>query len=217
MKNVLLVDDHVIVRAGFKRLIESLEGIRVTAEAASADEAYSLLCQMPFDLAIVDMNLKDSSGLDLIRRALSRQPSLVVLVLSMHDHPAYIQQAIRAGAMGYLTKDAEPSEVIAAIQDAVKGHRVLSHRAQSVLADCSLANKGSDISKLTVKEFDIFRMMAKGYSHQAIADTMHLSSKTISNYLTSIRQKLEADSEFKLLQLAIREGLCEADEPRGLA
>ncbi|MFN4327995.1 MAG: response regulator [Limnobacter sp.] len=208
MKNILLVDDHVIVRAGIRRLIESIDGFRVLAEAGTADEAYSLVGDLTFDLVILDMHLKESSGLDLIRRILQRNPSQWVVVLSMHDHPSYITQAIRAGAIGYLTKDAEPHEMIAAIRTAMKGQRALSQKAQMILAECTLSESQSDLGSLSAKEFDIFRMMTQGYTHAQIASTLHLSSKTISNYMTSIRQKLNADSDFKLLQLAMQEGLC---------
>jgi DNA-binding NarL/FixJ family response regulator len=180
--------------------------MRVVGEAASADEAYARLVEQGADLAIVDLNLRGSSGIDAIRRMLAREPGLRVLVVSMHDNPSYVTQAIRVGALGYLTKNSEPVELLDAIRDVAAGRRVLSPDVAQALAGAALDGEAL-LSRLTPREFDVLRLAASGESPCAIASTMHLSQKTIHNHMSAIRQKLDADNDFKLLRLAARYGL----------
>jgi DNA-binding NarL/FixJ family response regulator len=206
MIRILLVEDHAVVRNGYRRLLDAEEGLVVVGEAASSDEAYARLVAGGIDLAVVDMSLRGSSGIDAIRRMLAREPGLRVLVISMHDNPSYVTQAMRVGALGYLTKNSEPAEMIDAIRAVALGKRVLSPDVAQALAGAALDGEGL-MSKLTPREFDVLRLAASGESTGSIATTMHLSQKTIHNHMTAIRQKLGADNDFKLLRLAARYGL----------
>lgn len=206
MIEILLLDDHAVVRAGYKRLLDAEPGFRVVAEAAGADEAYACLLRQRLDVAVVDLSLRDGSGLEAIRRMLARQPDLRVLVLSMHHHPAFATQATRAGALGYLTKNSEPAEVIDAIRQVAAGRRVLSADMAQAVARQALAGDAL-MARLTPREFEVLRLAVQGESTTCIAESMHLSPKTILNHLSLIRQKLDADNDFKLLRVAARHGL----------
>jgi DNA-binding NarL/FixJ family response regulator len=138
---ILLVEDHAVVRNGYRRLFDAEDDMCVVGEAASADEAYARLVEHGADLAIVDLNLRGSSGIDAIRRMLAREPGLRVLVISMHDNPSYVTQAMRVGALGYLTKNSEPAELLDAIHDVAAGRRVLSPDVAQALAGLPLMER----------------------------------------------------------------------------
>lgn len=206
MIRIILVDDHAVVRTGYRRLLDAEPGLQVVGEAASADEANALIMRVAVDVAVVDLSLRGSSGIEAIRRMLARQPSLKVLVLSMHEGAGHITQALRSGALGYLTKYSEPGDVIDGIRRVATGKRVFSPEIAQVLAEEALDGDGA-LAHLTPREFEVLRMLAHGESANCIASSMHLSPKTVLNYLTLIRQKLNADNDFKLLHLAARHGL----------
>jgi DNA-binding NarL/FixJ family response regulator len=206
MIRIILVDDHAVVRTGYRRLLDAEPGLQVVGEAASADEANALIMHVAADVAVVDLSLRGSSGIEAIRRMLARQPDLKVLVLSMHEGAGHITQALRSGALGYLTKYSEPGDVIDGIRRVATGKRVFSPEIAQVLAEEALDGDGA-LAHLTPREFEVLRMLAHGESANCIASSMHLSPKTVLNYLTLIRQKLNADNDFKLLHLAARHGL----------
>lgn len=206
MVNVLLLDDHAVVRTGYRRLIDAEPDLRVVAEATTADEAYTLLQQGGIDVAVVDLSLRGASGVEAIRRFLARDPQLRVMVLSMHDSPGFVTQAMRAGALGYLTKSSEPGDMLDGIRAVARGRRVLAPEIAQSLADAVLDGNAL-LNRLTPREFEVLRMAATGEATQQIAVQMHLSPKTVLNHLSMVRQKLEADSDFKLLRLAVRHGL----------
>jgi DNA-binding NarL/FixJ family response regulator len=206
MIRVILVDDHAVVRTGYHRLLDAEPGIQVVGEAASADEANALVVRTEPDVALVDLSLKGSSGIEAIRGMLARQPKLKVLVLSMHDSAGHVTQALRSGAHGYLTKYCEPDDVISGIRRIAAGKRVFSPEIAEVLAREAIEGD-APLANLTPREFEVLRMLVQGESAGDIANSMHLSPKTILNYLSVIRQKLDADSDFKLLHLAARHGL----------
>ena len=206
MLNVLLLDDHAVVRTGYRRLIDAEPDLRVVAEATTTDEAYALLQQGGIDVAVVDVSLKGASGVEAIRRFLARDPQLKVMVLSMHDSPGFVTQAMRAGALGYLTKSSEPADMLDGIRAVARGRRVLAPEIAQTLADAALDGNAL-LNRLTPREFEVLRMAATGEATRQIASQMHLSPKTVLNHLSMVRQKLEADSDFKLLRLAVRHGL----------
>jgi len=206
MIRIILVDDHAVVRTGYRRLLDAEPGLQVVGEAASADEANALIMRVAVDVAVVDLSLRGSSGIEAIRRMLARQPGLKVLVLSMHEGAGHITQALRSGALGYLTKYSEPGDVIDGIRRVATGKRVFSPEIAQVLAEEAVDGDGA-LDHLTPREFEVLRMLAHGESANGIASSMHLSPKTVLNYLTLIRQKLNADNDFKLLHLAAQHGL----------
>jgi len=206
MIRIILVDDHAIVRSGYRRLLSAEPDFEVVGEAATVQEANALVQRVQPDVAVVDLSLKGSSGLEAIAGMRVRLPQLRMLVLSMHDGAGHLAQALKAGAQGYLTKCSEPEEVIDAIRGVMRGRRMLSRDMQAVLPD----GDGDDgVQALKPREFELLRLLVHGESVQDIATAMHLSPKTVLNCLTSIRQKLNADNDFKLMHLAARSGLVE--------
>ncbi len=161
-------------------------------------------------MAVVDLSLRDSSGIDAIRRMLARHPALGVVVLSMHDSAGFVMQAMRAGALGYLTKSCEPDEMLAGIRAVAAGRRYLSTEVAQCLAGASLEGEQL-LQRLTPREFEVLRMAAAGATSETIAERMHLSPKTILNHLSAIRRKLDADNDFALMHLAARHGLVQLE------
>jgi DNA-binding NarL/FixJ family response regulator len=203
---ILLVDDHAVVRNGYRRLFDAEADLMVVAEAARADEANEAVLRCRPDVALVDLSLRGSSGFEAIRGMLARCTDLKVLVLSMHEEPGHITQALRCGALGYLSKHCEPEDVIDGIRRVDSGMRVFSPEIAQIIA-CEAAAGAGAFDHLTPREFEVLRMLVRGDSSQAIASSMQLSPKTILNYLSLIRQKLDVDNDFKLLHLAARHGL----------
>ncbi|MCB1958128.1 MAG: response regulator transcription factor [Rhodocyclaceae bacterium] len=214
MIRILLVDDHAVVRTGYRRLVESEPDMTVLAEAATADEAYGRVVAGGVDVAVVDLSLRDSSGIDAIRRMNARNPALGIIVLSMHDGAGFVMQAMRAGALGYLTKRCEPDEMLAGIRAVAAGRRYLSGEVAQCLAGASLEGEQL-LQRLTPREFEVLRMAAAGAAAETIAERMHLSPKTILNHLSAIRRKLDADNDFALMHLAARHGLVRLDQAVG--
>jgi DNA-binding NarL/FixJ family response regulator len=206
MIRIILVDDHAIVRSGYRRLLSAEADFDVVGEAASVQEANALVGRVQPDVAVVDLSLKGSSGLEAIAGMRARLPALRVLVLSMHDSAGHLAQALKAGAHGYLTKCSEPEEVIEAIRGVVDGRRMLS-RDMRQLRTAAPPEGEEALHELKPREWELLRLLVQGESVQAIATVMHLSPKTVLNYLTRIRQKLHAENDFKLMHLAARSGL----------
>lgn len=206
MIRIALIDDHAVVRTGYRRLLDAEPGLQVVGEAASADEANALALRSRPDVALVDLSLKGSSGIEAIRGMLARLPALRILVLSMHDSAGHVTQALKSGAHGYLTKYCEPEDVIAGIRRVASGKRVFSPEIAEILAREAI-DGDAPLKQLTPREFEVLRLLAHGEPASAIASSMHLSPKTVLNYLSLIRQKLDTDSDFKLLHLAARHGL----------
>ena len=205
MIRIVLVDDHAVVRSGYRRLLCAEPDFDVVGEAASAPEANAVVQQARPDVAIVDLSLKGSSGLEAIAGMRARLPALRVLVLSMHDSAGHVAQALKAGAHGYLTKRSEPEELIAGIRAVLRGTRVLS----SDVAAPATMTAAAPLDGLTPREFDMLRLLVHGESVQAIAAQLTVSPKTVLNTLTSVRQKLGADNDFRLMHLAARLGIVE--------
>lgn len=210
MIRILLLDDHAIVRSGYRRLIDAEPDLSVVAEADDADQAYAAVRDANPDVAVVDVSLKGASGIEAIRRMMSRQPSLKTLVMSMHDGANFVTQAFRAGATGYLTKCSEPQQMLDAVRSVAAGRRVMSADVAQALARASLESKDLT-SQLTTREFEVLRLAVSGESTATIAERMHLSQKTVINYLSMVRQKLETENDFSLLHLAARHGLVTLD------
>ncbi|WP_150427578.1 response regulator transcription factor [Dechloromonas sp. CZR5] len=212
MMRIVLIDDHAVVRTGYRRLLSAEPGFEVVGEASSADEANALVIRTLPDVALVDLSLKGSSGIEAIRGMLARLPTLRILVLSMHDSAGHVTQALKSGAHGYLTKYCEPDEVIDAIRRVAAGRRAFSADIADILAGEAIDGE-TPLHQLTPREFEVLRLLAHGETASDIADAMHLSPKTIFNYLSLIRQKLDADSDFKLLHFAARHGLVDMHRP----
>lgn len=205
---VVLVDDHAVVRSGYRRLIELEEAMQVVAEFGDGESAYAWLAQHSADVLVLDLSMPGRGGLDTLSRLKQRQPALRVLVFSMHDSAAMVTQALRAGAAGYLTKSSSPALLIDAIArvwrdgECVLSDDVRQHVASGVPAHALLPHQ-----VLTPREFDIFRRLVEGDAVEAIAQTLCLSPKTVANYQTMIRQKLGVETPLDMVRLAQQHGL----------
>lgn len=201
---VLLVDDHEVVRAGYRRLLKSAPDIAVVGEAGSGEAAYRLVAAEPVDVVVMDLSLPGMSGIEAASRIRRRQPRVRVLMFSVHEEEIFVQRALDAGADGYLTKRAVAQMLVAAVREVAAGRRYLD-------PSISLADGARDtLSRLSRREFEIFRLLAEGNNVHAIAEALFLSPKTVSNHASRLRAKLGAGSSAELTRLAIRRGVIAA-------
>jgi DNA-binding NarL/FixJ family response regulator len=207
---VLLVDDHAVVRMGYRTLLEGYAEIAVTGEAGSGEAALSLYQELKPDVVIMDLALPGIGGLEAIRRILQRDPQARVLVFSMYEDPGFVEQALRAGAGGYIPKSSTPEVLLMALKQVAAGEIYLDpHLAQIVAVQKSLG-VDSPFAPLSPREFEVFGMLAKGHSVAEIAEKLSLSAKTVANYGTQIKAKLKASTSADLARLAIRHGVISA-------
>jgi two-component system invasion response regulator UvrY len=204
---VLLADDHAVVRAGFRRLLEQMPGICVVAEAASGDEAYRAFGECSPDVAVMDLSMPGMGGLEAIRRIIGRYPEARILVFSMYETAAFAQQSLKAGARGYVTKASAPEVLVEAVRAIAAGRTFVSPEMAQTLAIANLTNGRDPLAALTPREFEIFRLLAAGRTAEEIADALYVSAKTVANHATQIKQKLRISSAVDLHRLALRYGL----------
>jgi two-component system invasion response regulator UvrY len=202
---IMLVDDHAIVRSGFRRLLEQQPGCHVVAEAADADRAYALFMEHEPDVVVLDLSMPGVSGLDAIRRIIARKPSAKILVFSMHEDAALAERAIQLGARGYVTKSSAPETLASAVADIVQGKLALSPDIAQSLAILKVTAGDNPVNVLSAREFEIFRLLAGGHSVASIATLMSLSGKTVANYHSLIKQKLGISTDVELVLLAQRQ------------
>jgi len=204
MIRVLLVDDHPVVRTGYRRLLEQAGDIQVVGEAATGEAAYALLSQDLPDVLVTDLSMPGGGGLGLIRRAVQRAPALRVLVFSMHDGAALVRQALEAGARGFVTKGSAPDCLVDAVHALHGGRRYLGPDLPAALLERDPSQEAERLSGLSGREFEIFRLLAQGHSAHDCALALHLSPKTVSNHQTLIKEKLGVTTSAALVHLAIR-------------
>jgi DNA-binding NarL/FixJ family response regulator len=204
---LLLADDHAIVRAGYRHLLDRQERFTVIGEAATADEAYALFCQHRPDVVITDLAMPGASGLEAIQHILRADAAARVLVFSMHVSPDFALAALRAGALGYITKSSPPDVLLRAIADVAAGRQVLSPDIAQALALARLPGQRRPLEDLTPREFDVLCMLVAPASVQEIAQRLHLSVKTVHNLHYQIKSKLGVSSDFELARLTMSWGL----------
>jgi two-component system invasion response regulator UvrY len=199
---ILLVDDHVVVRAGYRRFLEQESDCQVIAEASSGEEAYALLQSIEPDIVILDLSMPGQGGLSVLRRMKLRWPLLPVLVFSMHDNLPFVVQAMRSGATGYITKSSEPGFMVKAVRSVVSGTQTLSPDVAQKMELAASSPMSQPTLGLSVREFEIFRLVASGKTHDEIAALLNLSLKTVANNHSLIRQKLGISTDIELYRLA---------------
>jgi len=206
---VLLVDDHAVVREGYRRLLEVSGGISVVAEASSAAEAYQMFCSLEPDVVVMDIGLPGVSGIEALRRILVHEPKARVLMFSMHEDTIFVKRALEAGAAGYLTKAAAPRVLVEAVASVATGRRFLSPDIAQILALQPMSAERATHDVLSAREFEVLKLLADGCTLNEIAQQLGLNPKTVSNHQSAIRQKLGAETATQVLRAARRLGLVE--------
>lgn len=205
---VLLVDDHAVVRAGFRLLLSSAENITVIAEAERAEQALMLYSESQPDIVVTDLSMPGIGGLECIRRLKLRDEQAKILVFSIHDEAVYVDRAMSAGAMGYITKNSAAEIMLEAIYDIAAGK---SYIEAGLISENNLVTElmtpQAILNSLSAREFDIFCLLAKGLTAHDISAQLCLSYKTIANYSTQIKNKFNVNSAVELAHIAIALGL----------
>jgi len=201
---ILLVDDHAIVREGYRSLLKKQPGLDVVAEAADGAEAYALFKEHAPDVVIMDLSLPGQGGLSVIARIKQRSATAKILVFSMHQQPSFALQAARAGALGYVTKSSAPDVLIRAVYEVHQGRHTLSADIAQALALEKLGGERNALETLTVREFEILRLLVDAKTPDTIAQLLNISPKTVLNCHYLIKRKLGVASDIELTRLAIR-------------
>ena len=206
---ILIVDDHPVVRAGLRRLLTAECDIEIH-EAANGPEVLGLFREQQPTLVILDLNLPGLGGLEVLTRLKAVDPDARVLVLSMHDDEIHVMRALRAGAAGYVTKNAPPEELLEAIRRVAGGHSYIEHEIAEGLAFASIRGPTDPLKDLSARDLEILRQLAEGRTLSHIADTVGIGYKTAANNCSRIKARLGAASTADLIRIAIRTGLIDA-------
>lgn len=207
---ILLVDDHAVVRAGYRLLLQQSERIEIIAEAETGEQACRLFTELNPDLALMDISLPGMGGLEAIRRILRRDADAKVLVFSMYEDPVFVDQAVRAGARGYLTKNSAPELLLTAIEEIAAGGMYLDRDIAQRLAFQKARDETGPFSGLSTREFEIFCLLAEGLNAAEIAQRLSIGYKTAANYSAQIKNKLQVRTAAELVRLAIRHNIVQA-------
>ena len=195
---LFLVDDHPLVRDGLRARLGPLPGLEIVGEAGSADEALALIAEVRPDLVLADVGMKGMSGIELASHLHARQPAVRVLMLSMYDNPEYVQQALQAGARGYVLKDAPAEEIVAAIEAVAAGGTFLSPAVSQ-----RLFRNQAPRPLLTPREGEILSALGRGESSKQIARTLGLSVRTVEAHRQSIKRRLGIEGQAELIKYAV--------------
>jgi two-component system invasion response regulator UvrY len=204
---ILLVDDHAVVRMGFKMLIEAEDDITVIGEAESGEVAIKLFQELKPDIIVMDITMPGIGGIEAIDRIMAKDKNTKILVLSAHEDSVHPKRVLNAGAMGYLTKRSAAEELIKAIKSIHQGKRYLEPSIAQQMAITQLSGETNPVEILSDREFEVFIALAKGKSTNDIADTLCLSPRTVGTHLYNIKQKLNANNSAEIALIAIRCGL----------
>ncbi|HZV62161.1 MAG TPA: response regulator transcription factor [Methylophilaceae bacterium] len=207
--NVMLVDDHAVVRMGFKMLLESAADIKVVAEAENGEQAVKLFVEHHPDVVVMDITMPGIGGLEAIERIMAKDNSARILVLSAHEDSVHPKRVLNAGAMGYLTKRSAAEELIKAIRTVASRKRYLEANVAQQMAIQQLSGEMNPVDVLSDREFEVFIALAKGKTTNEIADTLCLSPRTVGTHLYNIKQKLNASNSAEIALIAMRSGLIE--------
>ncbi|HVM96469.1 MAG TPA: response regulator transcription factor [Candidatus Acidoferrales bacterium] len=204
---IFLVDDHPLVREWLTNLIHQQADLVVCGEAETAPAALDAINRLKPDVSIVDISLADSSGIELIKAIKASQPEVAVIVLSMHDERLYAERALRAGARGYIMKRETAGKIIAAIRQVLEGKLYVSEALATLLAERFLdggTTMESPVEQLSDRELEVFQLLGRGYDTRKIAESLHVSMKTVQAYCARIKEKLNLANATELLREAIR-------------
>ena len=206
-RTILLVDDHAVVREGYRAVLQKQPGLRVVAEAEDGAEAYRQFKATKPDLVIMDLTMPGVSGIEGIRHIRQWDPNARILVFTMHQNAAFALQAIRAGARGYVTKMSPPETLLRAVAEVLGGHIALSPDIDHELALNRLEDEVKAADILSAREFEVLSLLLAERSTEEIATLLNLSPKTVANLHSLIKNKLGVTSDIELVRLALRQGL----------
>lgn len=211
MIRVMLVDDHAVVRTGFRLLLQSIPEISVVGEAESGEIAIQRYTELTPDVLVMDLAMPGMGGLEALKRIRARHPQARVLALSAHDDPVHARRALQEGALGFLSKRSAPETLIEAVTTVAHNRRYLDANLAQKLALADIeGSMRSPIERLSEREFEVFIRLASGATVQKIAEDLKLSSSTVGTHLYNIKQKLDVVNQSELTLIAIRHGLIEA-------
>lgn len=214
---VLLVDDHAVVRAGYRGLLEDSGRIEVIGEAADAAGAYRLYCERGPDVVVMDISLPGPSGIAALEHIRARDSRARVLVFSMHEDAIFATHAMRAGARGYITKSSAPEILVEAVLAVAGGGTYLGADIAQALAWERCSDQERALRSLGEREFEILRLFLAGRSTDEVAQTLHLSRKSVANHRWAIKQKTGVDNFMQLLHIAVRLGVVRGPGPKAPA
>jgi len=204
---VLLVDDHAVVRMGFKMLLESASDTKVIAEAENGEQAVKMYMEHHPDVVVMDITMPGIGGIEAIDRIMAKDSTARILVLSAHEDSVHPKRVLNAGAMGYLTKRSAAEELIKAIRTVAGGKMYLEASVAQQMAIQQLSGEANPVDVLSDREFEVFMSLAKGKTTNEIADTLCLSPRTVGTHLYNIKQKLNANNSAEIALIAMRSGL----------
>jgi DNA-binding NarL/FixJ family response regulator len=204
---IMLVDDHAVVREGYRSVLQKQPGLRVVAEASGGAEAYRLFKDIKPDLVIMDLVMPGIGGIETIRRIRQWDRGARILVFTMHQNAGFAVQAIRAGARGYVTKTSPPDALVRAVMDVLAGRVAVSPDIDHELALSRLGGETVAADVLTAREFEVLQMLLAERTTDEIADALHISPKTVANLHSAIKDKLGVGSDIELVRLALRQGI----------
>ena len=207
---ILLVDDHAVVRAGYRTWLADSPTLQIIAEAENGETAVRLFGELAPDVVIMDLSLPGIGGLEAIRRIIQRKSDARILAFSMHEDTIFVEQALQAGARGYIGKSSAPMVLVEAVKVLAAGNIYLDPDIAQRLAFQKTRGPNSPIAGLTTREFEIFCLLAEGSTVAEIAKRLALSSKTVANYSTQIKSKLDVSTVAELVRIAIRNGFVSA-------
>jgi two-component system, NarL family, invasion response regulator UvrY len=211
MIRILLVDDHAVVRTGFRLLLQSLAEVEIVAEADSGEAACQRYLELTPDVVVMDLAMPGMGGLEALRRIRARDPQAKILALSAHDDPVHARRALKEGALGFLSKRSAPEALVEAVTTVNAGRRYIDIRLAQKLALAEIDGAARPpIERLSEREFEVFIRLARGATVQKIAEDLNLSASTVGTHLYNIKQKLEVTNQSELTLLAIRHGIIEA-------
>ncbi|MEX2365113.1 MAG: response regulator transcription factor, partial [Pseudohongiellaceae bacterium] len=204
---IILVDDHAVVRAGYRLLLENDPDIEVIAELQSGEEANQQYKDLRPDVVVMDLSMPGMGGIEAIRRIKLKHSDARILVFTMHDNSAFLNHALDAGASGYITKNSAPHILVTAVRKIANGERYIEPALEKNISVEQKLGKGSPLAGLSKREFQVFCLVAEGFSASEISENLSLSVKTVANYQTQIKEKLGISSASELIKLAIRQGI----------
>lgn len=208
--SVLLVDDHEVVRAGYRRLFENSDDIQVVAEATDGEEAYRLYLEHQPTVVVMDLTMPGIGGLDASRRILARDDAARILIFSVHENEIFLNRALDTGILGYISKRSASRVMVEAVRRVARGELFIGQEMTPFLVRRNSTGDSRLIAGLSPREFEVFRLRAEGKSVNEIADLLNVSPKTVGHHNTSVNQKTGVSNSAELTRLAIRTGIINA-------